>query len=128
MINPKESPVRFIKMHALGNDFMIIEGVEDPTPLVQLCPTLSHRKLGIGFDQLLILRSSKKADVFCQIFNADGSEAYQCGNGLRAIARFLHETNKIKNKQLTIELKAGIFPVHIKDYNHIGVIFPPPSS
>jgi diaminopimelate epimerase len=83
---------------------------------------LANRHTGIGFDQLLIIEPSKKADVFCRIFNSDGSEAEQCGNGLRCVARFLHENRIVKKTSFDIETKAGIFPVEIKDYDHVRVM------
>jgi diaminopimelate epimerase len=115
-------PIRFTKMHGLGNDFVIINAVRSPFdaqrfPIVEL----SHRQMGIGFDQLLIVEPSQQADFFCRIFNADGSEAEQCGNGLRCAARFIQEEGLNAQSSFKIETKAGIFPVTIEDYAHIRV-------
>ena len=84
-------------------------------------PTLANRHTGIGFDQLLLIEPSDRADVFCRIYNADGSEAEQCGNGLRCIARFIHETAFRTQPSMQVETKAGIFPLFIEDYDHIRV-------
>lgn len=118
----KKTPIHFVKMHGLGNDFVIINALFNP---LQLLPSqiakLADRHLGIGFDQLLIIEASKEADFFCRIYNADGSEAEQCGNGLRSVARFLHEENIEKRTSFSIETLGGIFPLSIYDYDHIKI-------
>lgn len=109
----------FTKMHALGNDFVIINAQAQPIDITQLpLAQLSDRRFGIGFDQLLIIGPSSQADFFCSIFNADGSIAEQCGNGLRCVARLLHEEGA-SDTSLRLETTAGIFPLLIKDYEHI---------
>lgn len=113
---------QFCKMHGLGNDFVVINSLKTKTELTPACiAKLSHRHTGIGFDQMLVIEASQKADFFCRIYNSDGSEAEQCGNGLRCLARYLHEESLISKKQFSIETRAGIFPVDIKDYDHISV-------
>lgn len=114
--------ISFTKMHGLGNDFVIIDAIhqsinQSTLPIKQL----SNRQLGIGFDQLLLIEPGNKADFFCRIYNADGSEAEQCGNGLRCIARFLHESTLHPHATMTIATKAGVFSVTINDYDHIAV-------
>ena len=81
----------FTKMHGLGNDFMVVDGGGYDLPDAATIRWLGDRRTGIGFDQLLWLEPprSKDADVFYRIFNADGAEVEQCGNGARCIARFL---------------------------------------
>ena len=119
--------IRFTKMHGLGNDFVIINALDQALTLPSLpIKQLADRHRGIGFDQLLIIESSQQADFFCRIFNADGSEAEQCGNGLRCIARFIHETGLHAQTMLRIETKAGIFPIFIQDYDHIRVTLEAP--
>lgn len=116
-----EPTLHFTKMHGLGNDFMVIYSPHHPfNPDTLPISTLANRHLGVGFDQLLAIEPSRKADYFCRIFNADGSEAEQCGNGLRCVARYLHEQVGA-GKNMTIETKAGIYPVTIQDYQHIRV-------
>lgn len=114
--------ISFSKMHGLGNDFVIIDNLNkniniDTLPISQL----ANRHLGIGFDQLLVIEPSKKADFYCRILNSDGSEAEQCGNGLRCVARFIKENNLDKRNAFNIETKAGVFPIHIKDLDHITI-------
>lgn len=108
-------------MHGLGNDFVILNG--DKIHLEKsLIQQLSNRHTGIGFDQLLVVEPSQKADFSCRIFNADGSEAEQCGNGMRCVARFVHESRLTNKKNLSLETKAGIIPIRIHDdYNTIEV-------
>jgi diaminopimelate epimerase len=114
--------LHFTKMHGLGNDFVVINTITHPISISSnQISVLANRYLGIGFDQLLLLEPSQHADFYCRIFNADGSEAEQCGNGLRCVARFLHESGVNTAPSLRIETRAGIFPVEIKDYQHIKV-------
>ena len=81
----------FTKMHGLGNDFVLIRGEGLPLPTAARIRELADRHRGIGFDQLLWLEAPRRAedDVHYRIFNIDGSEAEQCGNGARCIARFI---------------------------------------
>lgn len=112
--------IRFTKMHGLGNDFVILNAVSQNKTLPQsTLIKLANRHTGIGFDQLLVIEPSQHADFFCRIYNADGSEAEQCGNGLRCIARYIHEEKLLDSTQFRLETKAGIFPLEIQDYDHI---------
>lgn len=115
--------LHFTKMHGLGNDFIIINNLQNSIDSLKnlSIPLLSNRHLGIGFDQLLLLEKSTSADVFCRIFNADGSEAEQCGNGMRCVARFMHEEKLSTNNTIRIETKAGIVSATIADYDHIQI-------
>ncbi len=118
----KQESIPFTKMHGLGNDFAVINTVDLPFTLPALpISQLADRHVGIGFDQLLIIEPSQQADFFCRIFNADGSEAEQCGNGLRCVARFIHEEGLNRSRSLSLETKAGIYPLAIPDYDHIRV-------
>ena len=109
-------------MHALGNDFMVINTLNQRVSLARLqITTLADRHFGIGFDQLLLIEPAYEAHFFCRIFNADGSEAEQCGNGLRCIARFIHEEHLTSPKIFTLATLAGVFSIHIKDYEAIQV-------
>lgn len=118
----KSTTLAFTKMHGLGNDFIIVNSLNDtlrihPSYITQL----ANRHTGIGFDQLLVIEPSENADYFCRIYNADGSEAEQCGNGLRCVARYLHEEKIHLTHSLKIETKAGIFPITIHSYEQIQV-------
>lgn len=118
---------RFTKMHGIGNDFVVINALAQPFNAKHArISELANRHLGIGFDQMLVIEPSQQADYFCRIYNADGSQAEQCGNGLRCIARYIHEEGIDKRKQFKLETLAGVFPVEIKDYDHIQVTLSPP--
>lgn len=118
-------PMKFTKMHGLGNDFVVINAVQQPLDWKRLpAKLIADRHLGIGCDQILLIEPSTSADFFCRIINADGSEAEQCGNGLRCVARFVHEKGLHPSTNLTIETVAGVFPIEIKDYDHIRVTIP----
>jgi diaminopimelate epimerase len=86
--------IQFTKMHGLGNDFMVVSWPADaPPPEPALIRRWSDRRTGVGFDQLLIVVPEPQADADARyrIFNADGGEVEQCGNGVRCIARFLSD-------------------------------------
>ena len=84
--------MRFTKMHGLGNDYVYVncfeEQVEDP---VALAPIISDRHRGVGADGVILIGPSQTADVRMRIFNADGSEAEMCGNGIRCVAKYTYE-------------------------------------
>ena len=95
--------LRFAKMHGLGNDFMVVDLVAQSAQLPQSrIPAWSNRRTGIGFDQLLAVLppDDPEHDFRCRIFNADGSEAEQCGNGLRCVARFVLDAGLTAKQRL----------------------------
>jgi diaminopimelate epimerase len=103
--------VEFTKMHGLGNDFMVIDLVTQRMHLsTELIRRLADRHFGIGFDQLLIVEPPDQPDVDFRyrIFNADGSEVEQCGNGVRCFARFVHERRLTKKTLIRVSTKSGI--------------------
>ncbi len=81
----------FTKMQAQGNDFIILNGLTTELPLLNVAfvRRITERRYGIGCDQLLVLEKSDKADAYLRIFNSDGSEAANCGNGLRCVGQLL---------------------------------------
>ncbi|MBE8215588.1 MAG: diaminopimelate epimerase [Endozoicomonadaceae bacterium] len=116
--------LRFTKMHGLGNDFMVINGV---TQAVNLTPddikVWSHRQTGIGFDQLLIVEPplSPNVDFFYRIFNANGTQAMQCGNGLRCLVQFIHDKKLSIQKKLVIQTENRIMHAIYHDQHDISV-------
>ena len=93
--------LKFTKMHSLGNDFILVDGLsQEATFNASDIKTLGNRYTGIGFDQLLIVEppNSPDSDFFFRIYNADGSEAEQCGNGTRCAASFSIEKGLTKKK------------------------------
>lgn len=120
--------LKFCKMHGLGNDFIVIDGVSqqvnvDALPIAQL----ANRHLGVGFDQLLLIEKTSTADFACRIFNSDGSEAEQCGNGMRCVARFVREHKLADKNVLTIQTKAGVTEVDVSHFDKIKVNMGQPS-
>lgn len=116
--------IRFTKMHGLGNDFMVIDATQQPCPLIpEQIRQLANRHMGIGFDQLLLIEppKHKEMDFFYRIFNIDGSEAEQCGNGLRCITQYIHtkklslknplKIGTLKGIQLSEQLAGGLVRV-----------------
>lgn len=119
--------IHFSKMHGLGNDFVVVERISQAFSREKdFAKKFSDRYRGIGFDQLLVIDSSSHADFACRIFNADGSEAEQCGNGMRCVARFIQEKKLSPKKSLTLETKAGIIETTIQDFDSIIVNMGPP--
>lgn len=97
--------LRFTKMHGLGNDFMVIDGVNSTVNLTTLpVSALARRDTGVGFDQLLVVEPSPTADIdfYYRIFNANGEEVGQCGNGARALARFIRHYGLSNKSVLTV--------------------------
>ncbi|MFN3466542.1 MAG: diaminopimelate epimerase [Candidatus Brocadiales bacterium] len=113
--------MRFTKMHGIGNDYVYVncfeEKVKNP---IRLAREVSDRHFGIGGDGLILITPSRRADVGMRIFNADGSEAQMCGNGIRCVAKYAYEHGLVSKKewqghpQLRIETRAGIKTVNLK--------------
>lgn len=108
--------VKFIKMHGLGNDFVVIDvtgGGEIPTP--EQARALADRKRGVGCDQVLVMEKPRdpKADIFMRIYNPDGSEAGACGNGTRCVAS--HYMNLHNKQSCTVETVSGLLPARLTE-------------
>lgn len=116
--------LRFTKMHGLGNDFMVIDLV---TQHAHIQPKhvrqWSDRHTGIGFDQLLIVEPPSQPDVDFRyrIFNADGSEVEQCGNGARCFARFVVDKRLTARKRIRVETRGGIIELNLRGDGQITV-------
>ncbi len=116
--------VHFSKMHGLGNDFMVLDLVSQRVPLTtELIQQLAHRHTGIGFNQLLIVEAPTQPDVdfSYRIFNADGSEVEQCGNGVRCFARFVHERHLTKKRRLRVATTSGIVEPELGEHGWVRV-------
>jgi diaminopimelate epimerase len=111
--------LNFIKMHGLGNDFVLIDSRKnklDGVDLKQLALAVCDRHFGVGADGLLIVWPSEKAHYRMQVINSDGSEAEMCGNGIRCFAKYVYETDKLKEEVISVETLAGtILPAVILD-------------
>jgi diaminopimelate epimerase len=101
---------KFVKMHGCGNDFVIIDDRKDETHLSpENIRLISDRYLGIGCDQLIVIKPSSKADCLIKIYNADGSEAGACGNATRCVASIIMQENQ--QDSMSIETITRILPV-----------------
>lgn len=107
--------IPFIKMEGAGNDYVYIDvlpgrGVPLTTlgDLSGLARRVSDRHMGIGSDGLILIGSSERADARMQMFNADGSESAMCGNGIRCVARYLHDEGVVAGPRLKIETGSGV--------------------
>lgn len=116
--------LKFSKMHGLGNDFMVIDLVTQHARIDQaLIQQWADRHLGIGFDQLLLVEPPQdpKADFRYRIFNADGNEVEQCGNGARCFARFVRDNRLTTKQTILVETSSGLITLQINDDNSITV-------
>lgn len=116
--------MQFSKMHGLGNDFVVVDGVTQNvffTP--ETIQRLANRHCGIGFDQLLIVEApyDPELDFHYRIFNADGSEVSQCGNGARCFARFVTLKGLTNKKDISVSTQKGNMILTVKDDNQIRV-------
>lgn len=105
----------FRKMHGLGNDFMVFDAIHQTVDLSEVqIRAWANRFTGVGFDQLLLVEKPTQAgvDFRYRIFNADGSEVSQCGNGARCFAQFVRETGLSDKDKLTVETASGIIVLY----------------
>ena len=106
--------MKFTKMHGAGNDYVYVDGaverVADPAALAR---AISHRNFGVGGDGLILILPSSVADVRMRIFNADGSEAEMCGNGLRCVAKYAYDHGLVQSLAMTVETGAGLLSVEM---------------
>lgn len=116
--------IRFTKMHGLGNDFMVIDAVNQPFNLTAAeIVLLSDRTQGIGFDQCLVIEGSNNPliDFNYRIFNANGQEVGQCGNGARCLALFAQYYGLTQKKKLTVATKTTTLSLEIIDNQTVRV-------
>lgn len=120
--------LRFTKMHGLGNDFMVINGMQQPVCLdAQTISKLADRHTGIGFDQLLLVEASQReaVDFNYRIFNADGQEVGQCGNGARCMGLFIKHYGLSTKNTIHLATSTTDMQVHIYEDSY-GVELPNP--
>jgi diaminopimelate epimerase len=107
--------IKFTKMHGAGNDYVYIDGFRQTLPkdLESLAIRMSHRRFGVGGDGIIAILPSDRADASMRMFNADGSESEMCGNGIRCVAKYVHDAGIAKKPQLTIETGAGVLQLQL---------------
>lgn len=116
--------IEFTKMHGLGNDFVVIDAIRQH---VELAPAevrhLAHRRLGVGCDQVLLVEAPTRpgVDFRYRIFNADGGEVEQCGNGARCFARFVRDKRLTDRDTIVVETASGVIRPHIEADGEVTV-------
>jgi diaminopimelate epimerase len=106
--------LRFTKMHGLGNDYVYVDLFKKKVPdPAALAITVSDRHFGIGSDGLILIGPSKAGDVSMRVFNADGSEAQMCGNGIRCVAKYAYEHQLARSEEVRVETLAGLKSVRV---------------
>ncbi|MAR93223.1 MAG: diaminopimelate epimerase [Pseudomonadota bacterium] len=121
--------LEFTKMHGLGNDFMVVNQVTQNVQLnTEQIRRLADRHTGVGFDQLLLVSppSSPDADFRYRIFNADGSEVEQCGNGARCFARFVRDKGLTHKDVIPVETNTGRIELQLVGGDQVRVNMGPP--
>jgi len=116
--------VRFTKMHGLGNDFMVVDALNQSIDFEpERVKAWANRHTGVGFDQLLIVEKpqSTEADFRYRIFNADGSEVQQCGNGARCFARFVADKGLTVKREIPVETASGLIVLYLEDEGQVRV-------
>lgn len=116
--------LKFSKMHGLGNDFVVLDGVRQPVSLTpeQLC-YLADRHFGVGCDQILLVEKPTQpgVDFRYRIFNADGGEVEQCGNGARCFVRFVHEQGLTDKREIRVETLRGLIAPRLEGDGNVTV-------
>ncbi len=114
----------FVKMHGLGNDFVVLDGVRQSVELrEEQLRLLADRHLGIGCDQILLVERARQpgVDFRYRIFNADGGEVEQCGNGARCFVRFVHEQGLTAKRAIRVETISGVIVPRLEDDGTVTV-------
>jgi len=116
--------LKFTKMHGIGNDFVVVDLITQHANIrPERVAELADRNMGIGFDQLLIVERPSRPDVDFRyrIFNADGSEVENCGNGARCFARFVVDHNLTGKRDIRVETANGLMELHLTDDQQVVV-------
>ena len=121
--------LKFTKMQGAGNDFVVLDGINQRITLtVAQYQVLADRHFGIGCDQILLVETSSRpdCDFRYRIFNADGGEVQQCGNGARCFVRFVHEQELTPKREIRVETAAGVIVPRLEDDGQVTVDMGPP--
>src|SRR5580693_2632077 len=108
--------MRFTKMHGLGNDYVYVDcfATKMPSDPAELARSVADRHFGVGGDGLILICPSEVADARMRMFNADGSEAEMCGNGVRCVAKYVYDHNIARKPTLAIETGAGVLTLELE--------------
>ena len=116
--------VKFTKMHGAGNDFVVVDATRAPLTLdAPNIRRLADRHVGIGFDQMLVVEPARNPDTdfYYRIFNADGGEVSQCGNGARCFVRYVHDRGLSAKNAIRVETRSGIIEPRLEKDGRITV-------
>ncbi len=116
--------LEFTKMHGLGNDFVVIDAINQRCELsAEQCRYIANRHFGIGCDQILLVEParSRDTDFYYRIFNADGSEVEQCGNGARCFARFVRAKGLTEKRIIDVGTHTGMIQLYVEDDDLVRV-------
>ena len=116
--------LKFTKMHGAGNDFVVLDGVRQSIALSpEQIRYIADRHFGIGCDQILLVEKTLRdeADFRYRIFNADGGEVEQCGNGARCFVRFVHDHKLTGKREIVVETKSGLISPRLEDDGRVTV-------
>lgn len=107
--------MKFTKMHGLGNDYVYVETFTQPEPAdpAALARAVSDRHFGVGSDGLIMIMPSDRADARMRMFNADGSEGEMCGNGVRCVAKYVHDHGLARKNRVTVETGRGVLTLDL---------------
>jgi diaminopimelate epimerase len=108
--------MKFTKMHGLGNDYVYVNTFDQPPPAdpARLAIAISDRHFGVGSDGLILIGPSARADARMRMFNADGSESEMCGNGVRCVAKYLHDHGIAPKDRVSIETGRGVLTLDLE--------------
>jgi len=115
---------KFTKMQGLGNDFVMVDAVRQPVRMTpELARRLADRRFGIGCDQVLVVEPADGPDIdfVYRIFNADGGEVEQCGNGARCFARFVVDSGLTDRREIRVRTKSGVIRPRLEDDGRVTV-------
>jgi diaminopimelate epimerase len=121
--------LRFTKMQGAGNDFVVLDATQAPIPLAAAqIRFVSDRRFGVGCDQMLVVEAPRTpgTDFLYRIFNADGGEVQQCGNGARCFARFVHDRGLTDKREIRVETMSGVIVPRLESDGRVTVDMGPP--
>jgi len=116
--------LKFTKMHGAGNDFVVLNGVREQIRLTpEQLRLMADRHFGVGCDQILLVETTEfpDADFRYRIFNADGGEVEQCGNGARCFVRFVHDQGLTHKREIVVETKSGLISPRLEEDGRVTV-------
>ncbi len=116
--------LKFTKMHGAGNDFVVLDGIRQSVALSpEQLRYIADRHFGIGCDQILLVEKTQRddADFRYRVFNADGGEVEQCGNGARCFVRFVHDHKLTSKREIVVETRSGLISPRLEEDGRVTV-------